>query len=301
PPVLIAMDDQFGGRHARPMAAAFLVNTIAPYLQADAGPDVARSMLSAAADHAYLTGWMAMDEREDGIAQSYFVKALELAGGAEDQLRYSRVLRGMSVHAIDLGHTGLAVRTANAAAGALPKADPRFEAFLAGQQAHVAAASDDKAGALTSIRRAEAAVARAEDEGDTFGSYTPSALRYHISEVRAHLGDLDGSIREMERAQRTRAPALRRTRVRYSALLAERKLRVGRLEEACRSWHAMLDDYPYVQSGRCDDRFTAMMSALRPHRNNTHARLVLDRAREVRGKLPPRPTRLTAAREHRTR
>ncbi|MEU3602664.1 tetratricopeptide repeat protein [Streptomyces sp. NPDC006798] len=288
---LIRLDDQFGGRNARPMAAAFLVNTIAPYLKADAAPDVTRAMLSAAADHAYLTGWMAMDEREDGIAQQYFVKALELASGAEDRPRYCRVLRGMSVHAIDLGHTSLAVRTANAAAEILPKADPRFEAFLAGQQAHVAAASGDRRGALTSMRRAEAAVVRAERDADaTFGSYTPSALRYHISEVRAHLGDLPGAIREMEQAQKTRDPGLRRTRIRYNALLAERKLRAGRLEDACQSWHAVLDEYPAVQSGRCDDRVTAMTAALRPHRANAEARLVLDRARAVKNKTPPAPS-----------
>ncbi|MGW1275507.1 tetratricopeptide repeat protein [Streptomyces tsukubensis] len=298
---LIRVDDQFGGRYARPMAAAFLVNTIAPYLKADAAPDIARAMLAAAADHAYLTGWMAMDEREDGIAQSYFVKALELAGGAEDQPRYCRVLRGMSVHAIDLGHTQLAVRTANAAAEILPKADPRFAAFLAGQQAHVAAASGDKRGALTSMSRAETAVMRAEREGDTFGSYTPAALRYHSSEVRAHLGDIPGSIREMEQAHKARDPGLRRTRIRYNALLAERKLQAGRLEDACQSWHAVLNEYPFVQSGRCDDRFTAMVAALRPHRNNSDARSVLDRAREVKNTLPPRPTRLTVVHEARTR
>ncbi len=33
---LSTLDDQFGGRTARPLAAAFLVNTIAPYLRADA-------------------------------------------------------------------------------------------------------------------------------------------------------------------------------------------------------------------------------------------------------------------------
>ncbi|WP_052707318.1 hypothetical protein [Streptomyces rubellomurinus] len=45
------LDDQFGGRMARPMAASFLVNSIAPYLQADAPEKVRKAMLSAAADH----------------------------------------------------------------------------------------------------------------------------------------------------------------------------------------------------------------------------------------------------------
>lgn len=56
------LDDQFGGRHARPMAAAFLVNTVAPYLRADAPQSVRKAMLSAASDLCYLTGYMAVDE-----------------------------------------------------------------------------------------------------------------------------------------------------------------------------------------------------------------------------------------------
>jgi hypothetical protein len=50
------LDDQYGGGLTRPMAAAFLVNTIAPHLKARAAEPVRRAMLSAAADHCYLTG-----------------------------------------------------------------------------------------------------------------------------------------------------------------------------------------------------------------------------------------------------
>ncbi|MFI1886176.1 hypothetical protein [Streptomyces jumonjinensis] len=118
------IDDMFGGRHARPMAAAFLVNTIAPYLKADGPEDVRKAMLSAAADHCYLTGYMAMDERADGLAQRYYTKALELAGGAEDHLTYCTTLRGMSVQAVDLGHSARSLQLADAAATASPHAEP---------------------------------------------------------------------------------------------------------------------------------------------------------------------------------
>jgi hypothetical protein len=39
----------------------------------------------------------------------------------------------------------------------------------------------------------------------------------------------------------------------------------------------MLDDYPAVQSGRCDNRFNAMMIALRPHLRNYYARDLYER------------------------
>ncbi|MBO1418576.1 lipopolysaccharide assembly protein LapB [Streptomyces sp. FH025] len=73
------LDDQFGGRTARPMAAAFMVNNIAPHLKATAADEVRKAMLSAAGDHLYLTGYMAVDERLDLLGQAYYTKALELA------------------------------------------------------------------------------------------------------------------------------------------------------------------------------------------------------------------------------
>ncbi|MEU3208868.1 hypothetical protein ABZ702_34370 [Streptomyces cyaneofuscatus] len=104
------LDDEFGGRYARPMAAAALL--------------------------CYLTGWMAVDEGAHGRAQQYYVKSLELAGAGNDPTPYCHVLRGMSVQAADLGHGAPAVRLANAAAEASPESSPRMPAFITGQQAH---------------------------------------------------------------------------------------------------------------------------------------------------------------------
>jgi hypothetical protein len=275
------LDDKFGGRMARPLAAAFLVNTIVPALRATAPDEVKNALRSAAADHLYLTGYMAMDERQDGLAQQYYTKALELAGAAGDHLTYCTTLRGMSVQAVDLGHGALAVRLADAAASASPQAGPRMLAFLVGQQAHAAAQTGDRAGALARIREAEAAMEKAESRAKAFGSYDPSALNYHVGQVRYELGDVAGSIESLELADRLREPAYRRTRVRYNAMIAERKLAVGRLEEACIDWHRVLDDYPHVQSGRCDDRVRVMLSAIGPHRRNAHARDLYDRGRPL--------------------
>ncbi|MFC9342894.1 tetratricopeptide repeat protein [Streptomyces sp. NPDC057020] len=275
------LDDQFGGRMARPLAAAFMVNTIAPYLKATAPDGVKEAMLSAASDHLYLTGYMAMDERADGLAQRYYVKALELAGAAGDHLTYCTTLRGMSVQAVDLGHGSQAVRLASSASAAAPEAGPRMRAFLAGQQAHAAAQTGDRSGALLWIKEAEVAMERAESQAKAFGSYDPSSLAYHVGQVRYELGDVAGSVESLELADRLREPVYRRTRVRYNAMLAERLLMVGRLEEAALRWHAVLDDYPHVQSGRCDDRFRVMMSSLRPYLRNGQARELHDRARPM--------------------
>jgi hypothetical protein len=279
---LSSLDDQFGGRAIRPLAASFLVNAIAPYLNADAPSAVRTRMLSAAADHCYLTGYMAMDERADGLAQQYYLLALRLAGHADDHLTYCTTLRGMSVQAVDLHHTSDALHLADAAAAAAPHAGPRMLAFLTGQQAHAAAQAGDRSQALARLRDAETAMDQAESQAQTFGSYDPAALHYHIAQVRYELGDRQASIDALGRAGRLRGPAYRRTRVRHLGTLAERKLGLGHLEDACADWNAMLDDYPAVQSGRCDDRYTAMMSLIRPYLRNPRARDLYQRARTLR-------------------
>ena len=275
------LDDRFGGRTARPLAAAFLVNTIAPYLKAEAPADVRRAMLSAAADHCYLTGYMAMDERADSLAQSYWVQALNLAGAAEDHLTFCTTLRGMSVQAVDLGHSTLSLRLAQAASAASPQAGPRMLAFLTGQQAHAAAQSGDRTDALANLAQAERAMDRAESQAKAFGSYDPSSLHYHVAQVRYALGDKEAAITALEKSARLRHSTYRRARVRHLGTVAERKLEVGRLEEACGDWDRMLDDYPHVQSGRADDRFRTMMTCLQRHQRNPHARALQERARTL--------------------
>ncbi|WP_415952042.1 tetratricopeptide repeat protein [Streptomyces sp. KLOTTS4A1] len=275
------LDDQFGGRHARPMAAAFLVNTVAPCLRADAPDHVRNAMLSAASDLLYLTGYMAVDEGLHGLAQDYYVKALELAGAADDHLTYCTTLRGMSVQAVDLRHGAKALELADAAAAASPKAGPRMRAFLAGQQAHAAAQTGDRTRAMRYIREAEAAMDRAESRGRVFGSYDPSSLNYHISQVRYELGDTSGAVEALQQADRLRDGVYRRARVRQRTYLAERQFEVGHLEAACATWNQALDDYPMIQSGRADERIRSMFRLLRPHLKNRAARDLHERARMV--------------------
>ncbi|MFC5724373.1 tetratricopeptide repeat protein [Streptomyces gamaensis] len=275
------LDDQFGGRHARPMAAAFLVNTVGPYLRADAPENVRRAMMSAASDLCYLTGYMAVDEGLHGLAQRYYVKALELAGASEDHLTYCTTLRGMSVQAVDLGHGKDAMRLADAAAAASPQAGPRMRAFLAGQQAHAAAQLGSRGEALSYLREAEAAMEKAESREKTFGSYDPAALSYHTSQVRYEMGDMRGAVEAMQQSDRLRYAVYRRTRVKERAILAERQLAIGHLEAACATWGLALDDYPAVQSGRVDQRMRTMFQLIKPHQGNQAARDLYERARPL--------------------
>ena len=217
---LSSMDDQFGGRTARPLAAAFLVNTVAPFLRTDGPESVRRAMMSAASDLCYLTGYMAVDEGLHGLAQRYYLKALELAGASEDHLTYCTTLRGMSVQAVDLGQGPIAMRLADAAAASSPQAGPRMRAFLVGQQAHAAAQIGDRRSALMHLQEAETAMDKAESRGKTFGSYDPASLNYHTSQVRFEMGDAHGAVAAMQESDRLRHGVYRRTRVKERAILA---------------------------------------------------------------------------------
>ncbi|MEV0961150.1 tetratricopeptide repeat protein [Streptomyces sp. NPDC049910] len=278
---LSSMDDQFGGRTARPLAATFLVNTVAPFLRTDGPEDVRKAMMSAASDLCYLTGYMAVDEGLHGLAQRYYLKALELAGASEDHLTYCTTLRGMSVQAVDLNQGPVAKRLADAAAASSPQAGPRMRAFLAGQQAHAAAQIGDKRTALMYLQEAEVAMDKAESRGKVFGSYDPAALNYHTSQVRFEMGDVHGAVVAMQESDRLRYSVYRRTRVKERAILAERQLAVGHLEAACHTWGLALDDYPLVSSGRIDKRMTEMFNLIRPHARNHDAQTLYERAREV--------------------
>jgi hypothetical protein len=275
------LDDQFGGRHARPMAAAFLVNTVAGYLKAQAPDAVRKEMMSAASDLCYLTGYMAVDEGLHGLAQRYYLKALELAGASEDHLTYCTTLRGMSVQAVDLGHATHAMRLADAAAAASPQAGPRMRAFLAGQQAHAAAQLGNKDEALRYMKEAEKAMEVAESQAKAFGSYDPASLMYHLAQVQHELGDDSGAVRAMTESNKLRPSVYRRAKVRHTALTAERQLAIGHLEEAIGTWDLALDEYPLVQSGRCDERMREMTVLLSRYSSNPQAKALLERAKAV--------------------
>ncbi|WP_299534445.1 tetratricopeptide repeat protein [uncultured Streptomyces sp.] len=285
---LSSMDDQFGGRTARPLAATFLVNTVAPFLRTDGPEDVRKAMMSAASDLCYLTGYMAVDEGLHGLAQRYYGKALELAGASEDHLTFCTTLRGMSVQAVDLGQGPLAMRLADAAAASSPQAGPRMRAFLVGQQAHAAAHVGNRRSALMYLQEAEVAMDKAESRGKVFGSYDPASLNYHTSQVRYEMGDAHGAVAALQESDRLRYGVYRRTRVKERAILAERQLAVGHLEAACHTWGRALDDYPLVNSGRIDKRMTDMFTLVRPHLRNHEAQSLYERAREmVRPELVP--------------
>ncbi|MEU7163975.1 hypothetical protein AB0A70_04920 [Streptomyces morookaense] len=273
--------DELGGAHARPMAAAFLVNTVAPWLRARATDAVRKDMWSAASDLVYLTGWMAMYERDHGTAQNYYVKALKLAGQAEDHVTYCRTLRGMSLQASHLGHGPLALELADSAAEAAPQAGPRLQAFLTGQQAHAASMVGDHRRARSLLAATETSLMKADNRREAVGGYNESSYAFHVSHVLYEGRDLPGSIGALQQALRAQPSHERQGRVHFYAVLAQRQLEHGHLEAACESWARFLDEYEHVSSARGDEHFDTMRLRLKPFRNARAVRGLSPRIREV--------------------
>ncbi|MET9734971.1 hypothetical protein ABZZ79_31315 [Streptomyces sp. NPDC006458] len=273
--------DEFGAGHARPMAAAFLVNTVGPWLRAQASEPVKRDMLAAASDLTYLTGWMAMYEKSHGLGQTYYTKALKLADEAGDHLTYCRTLRGMSLQASNLRHGRMALELADSAAEAAPSAGPRLVAFLRGQQAHAASMVGDRRQAHNRLREAEVALSQADDRRDAIGGYDQTAYLFHVSHVLMEEGDLPGSIAAMKQSIRVQPAQERQGRVHAYAVLAQRQLRHGHVEAACDSWLHFLDEYEHVSSVRGDDHFTTMRTDLAPYAKTRAVRELAGRTREV--------------------
>ncbi|MGW0493539.1 hypothetical protein [Streptomyces olivaceus] len=273
--------DQVGAGHARPMAAAFLVNTAGPYLRAAGSEQTRRDMRAAVADFVYLTGWMAMYENEQGLGQRYYVRALELAGSAEDHVTYCRTLRGMSLQATHLGHGKKGVELADAAAEAAPAAGPRLRAFLRGQQAAAAAMTGARTTALARLREAEAALSRADDRRDAVGGYDQAALHFHEAHVHWHLGDRAASVDALERSNAARSPLERQGRLHCLGVTAERQFRMRHIEAACHTWHEFLDHHVTVSSARGDEHLRTMLAALPAHRTVTGVTELEQRAHHV--------------------
>jgi hypothetical protein len=273
--------DELGAGHAMPMASAFLVNTVGPWLQAQATEPVRKDMLAAASDLTYLTGWMAMYEKAHGLGQRYYVQALGLAREAEDHVTYCRTLRGMSLQASNLGYGPKALELADSAAEAAPSAGPRLVAFLRGQQAHSASMVGLKQQAHVRLKEAEDALSKADNHRDAIGGYDQTAYLFHVSHVLYEEKDFAGSIKALKQSIRLQPKQERQGRVHAYALLAQRQMRVGHLDAACGSWSRFLDEYEHVSSHRGDDHFRTMSTALRRHPTSSLVRELARRARDV--------------------
>ncbi len=280
--VFSEMDTAFGGGRARGALAAYLAFDVAPWLNAPCAPALRRRLLSAVTQLTYLAAFMCFDDEHHGLGQRYYRAALELAAENNDPAGYAVVLRGLSVQARSLGHYQQAIQLAETAAmTARGTTGPARQAFFLGQVAVAAAATGARHDALTALSAAQRRLDRASSAGvggPAMGGYHPASLAHQQAAVQALLGDHKGAIAALTESIRHRPPHERRSRAITHARLAELHLRQGHLDQAVATWHAFLDDYPYLTSGRVTSAMRILRSRLRPLRASPNVRQLLGRA-----------------------
>lgn len=296
-------DRAFGGAHSLDALSAYLASEVAPLVRASGPSRLRTRVLSAAAELAYLAGFMCFDDEQHARAQAYYRVALDLAAEGRDSTRYAVTLRAMSVQARILGHTREALHLAEIATTAGQRVPPIRRAFLLGQVAVAAAADRDRPAALSALRAAEHHFDRAGSHGagDPMGGFHFAALAHQEAAVHALLGDQRAAVKALTVSLRLRPTTERRSRAITTARLAELHLTTGHLDQAATTWLAFLDDYPHLHSARAAKAFTHMRERLRPHATHPAVRQLLTHAATLRPRPDHRPSTDSPAPQRRGR
>ncbi|MGP4110721.1 regulator [Streptomyces sp. 4N509B] len=232
-----ALDQAYGGGHARQALVRYLEHEVEPMLRGTYGEQIGRRLFSAAAELTRLVGWTAYDIAAHGLAQRYFVQALRLAQAAGDRSYGAYVLVSMSRQAVYLGHGREAVQLARVAQqGIASSAPPTVQALL-----HAVEARGH--GLLGEVRSCTAALARAERalEAARRGEEVPHWARFfdeaqladELGHCHRDLRQYRAAARHAERSLQLRGPAYARSRVFCRVVLACARLGLGDVEQAC--------------------------------------------------------------------
>lgn len=276
--LLLAIDADHGASTTRSVLAEYLVGTIDPWLRAATTSEVRRDLFSVAAQLAYLYAFLCVDDQLNGLGQRYYTAALRLSVEAEDPFGYAIALRGMSLQAHTLGHHARARDLAEAGCRAGTTAPASTRAFLYGQRALACAADGDRRNAMAHLLTAERYFDRATSSALVVGVHHHASMEHQKAAVLDHLGDWRNAIDALQRSIRHRPAAERRSRAVTLARLAELQFRHGQLEQAMRSWHLFLDDYPAMRSCRVSAALASMRTQLRPYGSRPAAGALLHRA-----------------------
>ncbi|ONH32959.1 hypothetical protein BL253_03710 [Pseudofrankia asymbiotica] len=263
------VDDLYGGGHARSAVAAYLVDDIVPLLRAASGP-ARPDLFSAAAEVAYLAGWMAADDLQPGLAQRYYIQSVRLADEAGNPLMRATALRSLASQAVDLGHPTHGLALADAAAAAARERTPiRTRAWMTGMQAEaLAATGHDPRRALRLLAATDSDLERADSPpaSQWTGNYRREGFEHQVGLTLLSLGDLPGAEEHLCASVAARRPPERRTRALVGSRLAMVQLRQQRPESAAATLLALADDLAVVRSARLRRTLGQIRDGWRPAR-----------------------------------
>ena len=232
-----ALDDMYGGGHARQALVRYLEHECEPMLRGTYGEQTGRKLFGAAADLTRLAGWTSFDIAAHGLAQRYFVQALRLAQAAADRAYGSYVLVTMSRQAVYLGHGREAVQLARVAQqGVGTGAPPVVQAMLHAAEARGHAVLGEVRACTAALVRAERTLeaARAGDEAPQWARcFDQAQLADEFGHCHRDLQQFRAAAQHAERSLHLRPAAQARSRLFCRVVLATARLGLGELDQAC--------------------------------------------------------------------
>lgn len=251
------VDQRRGGGHARTAVVQYLSSDVAPLLKGRFGSEqVRRDMFTAAAELAYLSGWMAFDNAQHAAAQHHYALAMKLSAEADDPAMQAHVMRAMAHQAVEMGHPrqALTIAAASVDGDRYRLASPRERALVGVVHARALASARQPRSTARALLRADndlAAAAPGDGEPNRVYFFGEASLAHETACALRDSGDLDGATVQFRHSVRSRqAGTFTRTHAVTLGYLGEVQARSGAIEAACDSWSRALDAMQGIQSGR---------------------------------------------------
>lgn len=280
-----ALDQAYGGGHARQALVRYLESEAEPMLRGRYGEQIGRALFGAVADLTRLAGWTSFDIAAHGLAQRYFVQALRLSQAAGDRVLGGYVLTTMSQQAVHLGHGREAIQLARVAQqGVGTAAAPVVQSLMHAAEARGHALMGDVRSCTTALVRCERALAAGRPSDDV-----PSWARFfdeaQLADEFAHcyrdLQQWRPAAQHAEKSLRLRAPAYARSRIFCRMVLATSRLGMGDVDDACAMATEALRAAGEMRSARTVEYLRDFHRRLTPYRVSQAARAFDEAARQA--------------------
>ncbi|MFF2732865.1 regulator [Streptomyces sp. NPDC058008] len=276
-----ALDNTYGGGHARQALVRYLEHEAEPMLRGSYGEAIGRRLFSAAADLTRLAGWTSYDIAAHGLAQRYFVQALRLAQAAGDRAYGAFVLITMSRQAVYLGHGREAVQLARVAQQGIGSAAPPVVlALLHAVEARGHGVLAETRACVAALVRAERAlgISRPGDDVPHWARYFDEAqLADEFGHCHRDLRQYRAAAQHAERSLQLRAPAYARSRLFCRVVLASARLGLGELDQACLLGAEAAQQAAEMRSVRATEYVRDFERRLEPYRDAVAVRGYRDR------------------------
>ncbi|MFF3287411.1 regulator [Streptomyces sp. NPDC003023] len=281
-----ALDNAYGGGHARQALVRYLEHEAEPMLRGTYGETTGRRLFAAAADLTRLAGWTSYDIAAHGLAQRYFVQALRLSQAAGDRAYGSYVLVTMSRQAVYLGHGREAVQlTRVAQQGVGSSAPPLVQALLHCAEARGHGVLGEARACTAALSRAERALeaARPGDDVPHWARFFDEAqLADEFGHCHRDLRQYRSAVQHAERSLQLRAPAFARSRLFCRVVLASARLGLGELDQACALGAEAALQASEMRSVRAAEYVREFERRLEPYRDAPPVRTYRDRVAALR-------------------